>query len=110
MVDVSRPVQITTISVRDSSRFYLYNVIPPPTISTSTRAGEIPTSVMYNGGLVFSLGHSAHVEFLPQINILNPPPPVPHKILPYWSIIGRDVLDRYRPIVSADGNSVTLEK
>jgi hypothetical protein len=110
LLDVSRHADTTTISIKDASRIYFYNVIPPPTISTSTRAGNIPTSVMYNSGLVFSLGHSAHVEFLPQINILNPPPPIPHKILSYWSVIGRDILDRYRVIVSADGNSVTLEK
>lgn len=107
-LDVSTRLQTTTISIKDSARFY--SVIPPPTISTSTPAGNIPTSVMYNCGLVFSLGHSAHVEFLPQINILNPPPPILHKIWPYWSIIGKDVLDRYHVIKSPDGSSVTLEK
>jgi hypothetical protein len=110
MVDVSRPVQTTTISIMDSSRFHLYNVIPSPTTSTSTRAGHIPTSVLHDCGLVFPLGHSAIVEFLSQINILNPPPPIPHNIWSYWSIIGRDVLDTYRVTQSSDGSSITLEK
>lgn len=75
--DVSKRVQTTTISIKDSVRFY--NVIPSPTVFTSTLAGNIPTSIIYNCGLAFCLGQSAHVELLPQINILNPPPPIP-----YW--------------------------
>ena len=103
MVDTGS--QLTTISVRDSTPFY--DTLPQPSDSTSTPAGSIPTSVIFNCQLAFDLLQSIHVEKLRRINILNPPEPTDDmKMMP--SVLGMDILGRY--YLYFDSSTVTLEK
>ena len=106
MVDTG--AQSTTISVGDTISFY--ELIPPPTSSTRTPGGGIPTSVISNCYLAFDLKQSLHIEKLLTINILHPPlnSKMFNDMLLLPSVLGMDILGRY--YLHFDNTAVILEK
>lgn len=108
MVDTG--AQKTTISIKDSMSFIL--LIPRASVTTTTPAGGIPTSVIYYCGISFDLVQSVHMERMDQVNILNPDLELflqdPEGMMRIPSVLGMDILSRY--YLHFDSTTITLEK